>query len=516
MSELWNSFKEKGLGYWNSWTLNQKVLIGGGILLLIIGLVMAIWMLKQPDDMVPLYTQLESNDAAAITAKLKEMKIPYELTDGGSTILVAPASKYQTRLDLAAEGLPRGAAGFESLGETKFGETTRDKQVRFTLALQGELARTISHLKGIEQAWVYLTMPEETLFIKDRQARTASVMIKLSPGYELEPEQVKGIVHMVAKAVEGLKPEEVTVVDINGRILSEDLVSVNPQFSTNRLTAHQLEIQKQFEKDLAQTVQSMLERVVGLGNATVRVRAELDFDQKEVVTENWGGKVPRSTENTEEVTQGLNAAAQGAAGTPANIPEFPAVDGQNLNFYQEKTTSVVNNEIDRTETHQVVSPGAIKRLTVAVMVNGEQLPPERLTAIEQAARMAAGINEGRGDMITVSAMPFDTSYWDRLQAQIDAEARRAEMQKWVLIGGVLLALFLVGLILWLMNRRRYKEQIIDEMVDEPVLVEELLDMEEPLTPEEQEKVKIREQIEALIRERPEDAARLIQVWLAED
>jgi flagellar M-ring protein FliF len=237
MAEYWNNFKEKFLSYWNAWSPNQKVLAAGGALFLVLALIMATWALTRSEEMEPLYTRLEANDAAGITEKLKEMKIPYELTDSGTTILVPPDLKYQTRLDLAAAGLPRGTVGFESLEEPRFGETSRDKEIKFNLALQGELARTIGHIQGIEQAWVYLTIPETALFTKDQVERTASVMVKINPGLELQPEQIKGIVHMVAKGVEGLKPENVTVIDINGRILSEDIVNANSQMFTNKLTA---------------------------------------------------------------------------------------------------------------------------------------------------------------------------------------------------------------------------------------------------------------------------------------
>jgi flagellar M-ring protein FliF len=516
MAEYWNNFKEKFLSYWNAWSPNQKVLAAGGALFLVLALIMATWALTRSEEMEPLYTRLEANDAAGITEKLKEMKIPYELTDSGTTILVPPDLKYQTRLDLAAAGLPRGTVGFESLEEPRFGETSRDKEIKFNLALQGELARTIGHIQGIEQAWVYLTIPETALFTKDQVERTASVMVKINPGLELQPEQIKGIVHMVAKGVEGLKPENVTVIDINGRILSEDIVNANSQMFTNKLTANQLEIQKQFERDISQNIQSMLERVVGYGNAVVRVRAELDFDQKEIVDEQWGDRVPRSTQNTEEITRGQNAPMENVVGTDVNIPEYPAVNNQNTNFEQQKTTSIVNNEINRTETHQVVAPGAIRRLTVAVVVNGEQLPAERLTAIEQAARMAAGIQDQRGDQLTVSAVPFDTTYWERLQAQIDADARQAAIQKWGIIGGIILALLLIGVIAYMAVRRR-RAPVLDTTIDEPILVEELLDIEETvLSPEEQEKLKMREQIESLAKDKPEEIAKLLQVWLAED
>ena len=517
MREFLLQLREKVLGWWTNSTPNQKLLAGGGGLALLLALIIGVWIMGRGSEKVPLYTQLQPSDAAAIVAKLKEKKIPYQLSEDGTTILVDPQQKYQVRLDLIAEGLPRGVAGFESLSETRFGETARDKELRYLLALQGELSRTIKCVEGVEESWVYITAPREALFTKDQEPRTASVMLKLKPGALLEAEQVKGIVFLVARSVEGLKPENVTVVDVNGKVLSEDLPGIDSAFKTSQLSAKQLAVQQQFEKELARSVQSMLEQVVGYGKAVVRVRAELDFDQQEIVDVQWGNKVPRSTETTEEVTSGQGTAAAEAVGTPSNIPGGTAYPGggQVSTFNQEKTSSIVNNEIDRRESHRIVAPGAIKRLSVAVIVDGEQGDAQKQAAIRQAVAHAAGINFERGDQIDVSVLPFNTAYWDAMQAEMAKEARRVQLQQWALVGGTVLALLLTGVIVYLFMRRR-RVPVLDTAVGEPIPVEELLAVEEMVSPEEKEMRKLREHIEKLAKERPEEVAQLVRTWLMED
>lgn len=517
MSELLNRWKEKIAGFWQGSSPNQKILLAGVALLVVISLGMGAWAISSGGQKVPLYTRLEPADAAGIAAKLKEMRVPYELADDGTTIMVPAELKDQARLDLAAAGWPKGIAGFESLGEVRFGETTRDKEVRYILALQSELAKTIKQLEGIEQAWVYLTVPREALFTKDQEPRTASVIVKLNSSAALEPGQVNGIVHLVSRSVEGLKPENVTVVDTNGQVLSEDLAGDSLLQQGGKLTMKQLEIQKQYEKDLSQSVQSMLEKVLGFNRSVVRVRAELDFDQQEIVNVQWGpNKFPRSTENIEETTTSQGGGELEAVGTPSNIPgnpTYPSTTSGTSTFSQQKTSSVVNNEIDRTETHRVVAPGRIRSLQVAVMVDSGGVAVEE-AKIREAVSQAAGIKPERGDQLSISMVKFDTSYWDRLQGQAEKEARRAEIYQWSLVGGVLLALLLTAFIAYQFIKRR--RVMLETTVGQPIPLSELLDTEDLISPQDKEKQKVRETIEKLARESPEDVAQLVRTWLTED
>lgn len=199
---------------WQKFTKVQKATILVTIVLFLM-IILGLVFLKQP-KMEVLYSGLSPENASALTAKLKESKIPYQLVDEGKTILVRAEDKYQLRLDMAGEVNLKGVVGFESFNETRFGETDTDKRVKYLIALQGELTRTIENLSAVESAKVHIVLPEKSLFVRDEKDTTASVLLRLKPYASLEPEQVKSIMAFVSHSVEGLKSENVTVMDVHG------------------------------------------------------------------------------------------------------------------------------------------------------------------------------------------------------------------------------------------------------------------------------------------------------------
>ncbi|RMF89198.1 MAG: flagellar M-ring protein FliF, partial [Nitrospinota bacterium] len=236
---------------------------------LAIALVSLLWMSRGSDQQV-LYTRLTLEDAAAITARLKEMGVPYTLHNEGTTISVPASRVYELRLKLAAEGLPQGGGvGFELFDQRNFGMTEFVQKINYRRALQGELSRTISQLAAVETARVHLVIPEKSLFLEEQEKPTASVVLKLRPGHRLRPEQIRGIAHLVASSVEGLQPADVIIVDSSGQILNQKEEGEN--FLS--LTEAQLEYQKRIEQSLERRVESLLERAVGKGKVAVRVSA---------------------------------------------------------------------------------------------------------------------------------------------------------------------------------------------------------------------------------------------------
>ncbi|HHY06040.1 MAG TPA: flagellar M-ring protein FliF [Clostridia bacterium] len=260
---------------WQKLSKGQKVTI---LIIIFVFILTVIGMLfaKQP-KMEVLYSGLSPENASALTAKLKEQKVPYQLVDEGKTILVKAEDKYQLRLDMASEVNLKGVIGFESFNETRFGETDTDKRVRYLVALQGELTRTIEYLDAVETAKIHIVLPEKSLFIRDEKEATASVLLRLKPYASLKPEQVKSIMSFVSHSVEGLKSENVTVMDVNGNLLSEDLADSASQGLT-RASVNQLALKQQYEKETAKSVQTMLEKILGSGKAVVRASVSMDFD----------------------------------------------------------------------------------------------------------------------------------------------------------------------------------------------------------------------------------------------
>jgi len=349
-----------------------------------------------------LFSNLNSEDAAAIAAKLKEKKIPYQLSPDGKAISVPMDKVPELRLEMAASGLPHGGGiGFEIFDQKTIGVTEFEQQINYRRALQGELARTINSLDEIESSRVHIALPKESVFVEQQRKVTASVTVKLKPGRSLKPQQVDGIVHLVASSVEGLNPQDVMVVDSRGNVLSK--IPPDPR-SPTALTGTQAEYQKNLERDMAARIQSMLENVVGKGKVSVQVAAELDF---------------RMTEKTEEVFDAENPVVRSVQkGTDRTVTRTGEAKGAGGGTEKEKVDETTNYEINKTVSKTVMPVGEIKKLSIAVLVDGiyvkdekggmafQERPKKELAMLEEVVRKSAGFNPQRGDQVVVSCLPF--------------------------------------------------------------------------------------------------------------
>ncbi len=390
-----------------------------------------------PDYQV-LFSNLSQEDAGEMVAKLKEKKIPFELSPGGTSILVPKEKVYDVRLALTAEGLPKGGGvGFEVFDRTSLGTTDFVQKLNYQRAMQGELARTVKQIKEVEQARVHIVTPKESLFVEEQKKPTASVFLKTRAGLSLSASQVEGIVHLVASAIEGLDPSQITVVDTSGRILSKrNDASLIGQMSTN-----QLEYQRNLEEGYKRKIQGMLEEVLGLNKAIARVSADIDFQQVDITEERFdpNGVVRSEQKNSERSasnsgvrapeTKNENpaekpasrprprAAAEPAAKTP---PAAPAPFQTNQ---AERQNEIRNFEISKINKHIKNPVGSVKKLSVAVIIDGSYKeaadakggaktrqfiarPPEELEKLANIVKTAMGYDEKRGDQIEVISMPF--------------------------------------------------------------------------------------------------------------
>lgn len=365
-----------------------------------------------------LFAGLTGSDGSAVVEWLKERKIPYRVTAGGGSIEVPADKVYEARLSLAGSGLPSGGGvGFEIFDKQSFGMTDFAQKVNYRRALQGELARTIASLGPVESARVHLALPEKRLFREQQQEATASVIIKLSQGGALKDSQVQGIVHLVSGSVEGMEPENVTVVDAAGRVLTE----TRRAESLGPMTPGMLDYQQALERRLEQRGQSLLDRAVGVGNGLVRVTAAIDFAQRERVQESYD---PNAAAVRSESTVSENSSSEAAGGVPgvqANLNEGATVGAGPSSNRTEETASY---EISKTISKQVDSVGTVQSLSVSVLVAERALPPatageaprseprseKELKEIEQMVRSALGIDPKRGDQLTVVSMPFESGF----------------------------------------------------------------------------------------------------------
>jgi len=376
-------------------------------------------------EYAPLFTKLTPEDAGEILSKLREQRIPYRIRHNGSTIEIPREKIYETRLGLASEGLPRGSGiGFEVFDETKLGITEFVQNINYQRALQGELSRTINGLEEVESCRVHIVMPKRSLFIEDRQPATASIILKLRSGRRLAEGQVRGIVHLVSASVPNLKPDNVTVVDGNGRLLAGD----DDSDGVRRYTSEQLEYQQRREKSLEAGVRSMLEKALGKGKAIVRVACDIDFMRQEETEEKYlaDNKVVRSEQLSSEQSSSLKGIPAGVPGLASNVTgnTRQTKTGGRSNGYSKKDQTR-NYEIGKVVSRRVLPVGKLKRLSVAVIVDGtykkvvegegqeaveklqyEPRSPEELKQIESLVKNAVNFDPARGDRVKVTNMEF--------------------------------------------------------------------------------------------------------------
>jgi len=497
-----------------------------------------------------LYSKMNQKDAADVVTELKKSNVPYQLSETGDkvTILVPTEKVYDTRLSLAGQGLPRGGGvGFELFDQTKFGMTDFTQKVNFKRALEGELQRTIRSLSEVEDARVHIVMPEPELFTDREKATTASVVLTLKADQQLKRDQVRGIVHMVASGVEGLKPEDVNVVDNHGNMLSafiqEEQQDNNSETSGTtltqqaKLTLHQLEVQRNFEKDVERKVNQMLTKVLGNTRIAISVSAELNFDKTETESEVFepvvdGQGIVRSSQTKKEQYVGdtgmPTTLVGGVPGTDSNIPGYQAVNGGNAQSSREE--AITNYEVNRTVKRSQAAPGTPKRVSVSVFVDG--LQPQQVTSIKTAVVAAAGLDIGRGDQVAVENMPFDNSEALASLKENNMQNQQAFYLTLAKLG--LLLLVAVGILLFLrsiLKPKKSKEYIeapedleipeerpmvpqVEDLITPEMTAEELARMESAREAKKREAM--RKEVFDLANRNPENVAKIIKKWLSEE
>lgn len=387
LTQVWKGF--------NTLTPSKKVSILAISAATLIGIGLLVFMANQADYRV-LFSNLSNEDAGNIVAKLQEKKIAYRLSSAGDSILVPSNKVSELRLELAASGLPQGGGvGFEIFDTKNLGLTEFVQQLNYQRALQGELTRTINGLDEVQSSRVHIVIPKKSLFIEDQKKPTASVFLKLKPGRNLRPGQIDGIAHLVASSIEGMKPGDVMVVDSSGKVLSK----VQNDSRIAGLSNSQTEYQRGIEKDLTTRVQSMLEKVVGEGKAVVRVTADLDFRMTEKTEEKYDPEEP--------VIRSVQRQSEKSGASDEKDKASPR-----------KSDEVINYEINRTVKKTVMPVGDIKKLSIAVLVDGvyakndkgaEEFQPrskKELADLEELVKKAVGFDAKREDQVVVSSVPF--------------------------------------------------------------------------------------------------------------
>ncbi|MCX6640552.1 MAG: flagellar basal-body MS-ring/collar protein FliF [bacterium] len=477
-----------------------------------------------------LFTDLSPTDASRIRDQLQDGKIAYKLQNGGTTILVSKDRVYDLRLQMAAEGIPSQAGvGYEIFDRANLGMSDFVQKLNYRRALEGELGRTVSSLAEVEDARVHVVLPEPSLFKQDQKKTTASVVLKFKGRSHLNEEQIRGISTLVARSVEGLEPENVTILDSFGNLLSGGNVA-DPLVG---LSSTQMELSSKMEASLAAKAQSMLDGVLGPGRSIVRLSADLDFTSLDRTSEIFDpeSQVVRS----EERSQSTGGAVDGGPSKEEN--------------------SLSNYEINKTVEHLVDAGGSIKRLSVAVMVDGtykqgsggalEYTPrsSDEMSSLANMVRGALGLRDERGDNLQITNIAFDKESFTDTNETWKAEERKdliVTLLPKIIMGIVLLMLIFMlrgflksnlkstGTILaqeglMLAPATGGPPQLLPGQMQMqmqpkkalPKVNYQLPDMEDELSQEVMEGKAKKEQIADFTKNKPEVATMLLRSWLME-
>jgi len=413
---------------------------------IVAAIVVAGWTWTRTPTFAVLFTNVSERDGGNIIAALQQMNVPFRFSESGGAILVPQQQVHELRMRLASQGLPKGGlVGFELMETQKLGMSQFIEQINFQRALEGELSRSIQSLAAVQGARVHLAIPKQTGFLRDDQKPSASVVLNVAPGRNLDPNQVAGIAHMVAASVPHLPAANVSVIDQNGNLLSSDKANGR----NSGLDATQLKYVQEIEASTVRRIETILTALVGPGNFRAQVTADVDFSQSEQVAEIYkpnppaeasirsqqvsedaSGKpaaagVPGALSNQPPVPATAPITAPPAPGTPgapagATAPGGTAAAAAATAAAQGRRDATTNYELDKTIRHVRQPVGAIKRLSVAVVVNHRKesaqdgkvsfkpLAAKEMAQINDLVKEAMGYNKERGDTLNVQNTPFAT------------------------------------------------------------------------------------------------------------
>ncbi|WP_402372863.1 flagellar basal-body MS-ring/collar protein FliF [Isoptericola rhizosphaerae] len=465
MPEKIKSSLGRAFGAVRDFTIAQRTLAVLALAILAVAVVALVAWMARP-SYSPLYSGLSSADAAAMVEQLQSAGVPYELADGGATVMVPEEQVYDQRLAAASAGLPaeEPAGGYSLLDEMGVTSSEFQQDVTYKRALEGELARTISAMDVVRTATVQLAVPEETVFVDEKGEPTASVFVQPEHGKQVETDDVEAIVHLVSASIDGMAPTDVAVVDANGEVLSE--VGVGTQSSGTQSA--------EYEDRVGGQVQAMLDRVVGAGNSTVAVTAEIDQSSSERLAETFTSPEGDPVLSESTSTEGYTGGGGGTAGVlgPDNIA-VPDGGGADSNYTSEEATR--NNAVDKVTETTTTPAGTLTRQHVSVAVDADAAGGLDTAAVTALVSTAAGLDPERGDAVEVEILPFDTSAADEAQAALaeaDAAAaaeRQEALVRNLVIGGVVLVLLLLTVVGLLRNRKRRERRERRESVDPDAL-----------------------------------------------
>jgi len=517
MAEIIEKIKQRALLPFKDLSYAQRLTMALVLLITVAGMVVMIKWATQPEYAV-LVSDLDPADAQDVVDELGSNNVPYKIVQGGRGIMVPRKKVYQWRLKLAAKNLPASTnLGYEIFDRKDIGVSEFVQKLNYRRALEGELARTIESMAEITRSRVHIVLPKTRLFKEDQKAPTASIFLSMRGGLSLTNQQIKGITLLVARSVEGLKPDNVTIVDSHGNVLTKN----NSADSFAGLREGQIDMKNRIESYLQDKAQSMLDRVLGPGNAIVRVTSDIDFRKFEKTNESYD---PDKTVVLSEEIE--NQTVSDSASSGENGSEH----------------TITNYQLAKSVEHEIDQGGSIKRLSVAVLVNGRLIDTtttdgkkekiyqprsaEELAKLAALVRNAVGLNDSRGDQLDIQNMPFEQQDW-----LDDGQPKTfGLLDKWapLIEKGVIALIVLVSLFVMRSKFNKAKRSLMgeSEQGDRRLPLPAGEKTEESETDEEAEynafekklkgKSALQETVAEFATRNPAIAANLIRSWIAEE
>ncbi|HEY4481573.1 MAG TPA: flagellar basal-body MS-ring/collar protein FliF [Candidatus Brocadiaceae bacterium] len=524
---------------WNGISLSHKFIMIMMTMGFIGGIIGVTQWARKPDFAL-LYGDLGPKESGEIVDLLKEENVSFQIRGNGSAIAVPSEKVHEMRLKLAGKGLPREESGYELLDKVGFGTSDFVQRVNYRRAVQGELAKTIRHLDYVEWAQVHLALPEGSLFVEDEKSATASVILKLksrSAGV-LRPEQVASIVHLVSASVEGLKPENVTIADTRGNLLSKKELPSSMIGASN----DQLEMKKKIEDYFVAKAQDLLEKIVGAGKSVVRVSADLDFkhvDEK-LVEFDPERRVPKVQTVTTRVSGGAPFSGGGVPGMQANLNLSQSGIIQSVGSSEEEETAQTQYELSKTERIIADHGASLKRLSVAVLLDGmyedqkaedgkiQKVYTSRnkddMVRIAALVKQAIGIDESgnRNDSFEIQNVQFYEPSFEQEEASLKKEQQKEFMLKMAKNGSLAITV-LVFLMFVMRSMKKLKkakmanEQAHNTQRQTPYSNMTMVDeSEEEEKTDDAKQARLREQVVKNIRKDPSVTANSLKKWITAD
>jgi len=516
---------------------------------LVIGTVIAVIVWASKTQYKLLYTDLNKEDAATISQLLDGGKIPYQVKDDGKSIYVPEDQTERWRLEIAKKGVNlTSTVGYEVFDKQAFGTTSFVQKINKQRAIEGELMKTIKHIRGINRARVHLSLPESSPFVTEKKPPSASVVLDLERGFDLTKNEIKGVQHLIASSVDGMRVSNVVIIDSKGGKLTENMGDAMAQHTANRL-ALESKVNRQYE----QQIEEILKRVVGEGKVIAKVNVKMDF------TEAFETKTSYDGENTAVVSEVANKAQykgsrpspQGIPGARSNLPgEKPQPGIPETRNDTDKSLTTKNYNVPKTVTQSKKPTAEINNLSVAVMVDGKRVPQldangepllndegipvtkyepwseAEIANFQAIVASAVGISEGRGDSITIKNMEFAQEDLSEAEAFLRQRENREiikNLTKYLMIGILITLLFFVVVrpfIQWITeNTVESIEDFLPKTIEElekiqanqklPGLEDALPTIEDKMNPEKIEGNMIKERLINLIEANPAKAAQVV-------